>query len=256
MEIFLNYSDVRKCCLFAIDFHEARKSKYDFGNSKITRCQMDCIADVFEGKVGELAFKKIMEQGGVYVDIDFSINSGVCNTDNGQDFKLIQSREPKLKYDVKTIKPYSQWLLVEGHKLDPEIIKSDIYILISAEIPSNLENDISEIPVEDIFCKFRGFAFYQDFFDRNDKPYFSFNNHNIKRLYSPKFLKKCFNQARAKYGVINDRRQLYEFFNDVRIEMNPFLNVGLKAPANYGIPIMWIRKDINELIKIILADEI
>ncbi len=254
MKVILDRKDIRKCRVFAEKFINSEKSEKDFGNINILRDNTDRIADCFEGKVGERAFEKLCQAKGLKILIDYSIDVGIHNIDDGQDISELFGVKPKLKCDIKTAKSYAKWLVVESHKASPKLIKSDIYIFIKTDLPSDIEKNLDNINVEKVTCEFVGYAFYSDLFDINENPWFHFNNTTRTRLYSPKFIDFCYSKAKQKYGTITDRRQIYEFFYEARNNIEPFMNVKLKAPLNYGLPLNFLRKDIKALFNIIRKD--
>ena len=190
-DIKIKFDDIKSCLDFAEKFSNKGmdKSSKDFGsvsNRKIN----DMKADTFEGKIAEVAFKKFLEINSIKVgdplkiDVDFGIESGYMSIDDGQDIKAISYRglifSPKVKYDVKSTRMYSKWLLVESHKRDEKLIDPDVYVLVKVDLPRDLESNfdhaVNEILKKGMCkCEISGYAMKKDFYGDDGRPIFIFN---------------------------------------------------------------------------------
>ncbi len=255
MKILVPSEDAKKCYKFAKEFAaiENEKSGLDFGSKK-NRNYIDKIADITEGKLGEAAFSILMRRFGIDYLPDFSIKKGRLNTDEGQDVNVIKLNGANYniskKVDIKTAKKHCQWLLAEKHKF-----WADIYILIGIDLPAQIEQDLKLLLKhleQDINCEFRGYAFKQDFYDSHNEIWFNFSEKTP--LLKPKFVKGLINKAR-KEDENYIKATLLEYYSKSKISNNDrFMNVKLKAPLNYGLPVFLIRKNINILKDILLDD--
>jgi len=256
MKILVPSNDAKKCYEFAREFVSAEneKSGLDFGGRK-NRNYTDKIADAAEGKLGEVAFSILMRKFGIEYIPDFSIQKGRLSTDDGQDVSLIkligEDQSLSTKIDIKTAKMHCQWLLAEKHKF-----WADIYVLFGIDLPAEIEHDLKLLLKHlenDIECEFKGYALKRDFYDSQDEIWFNFAEQSS--LLKPKFIKELIRQAEEKNGNYT-KAVLKEIYTSSRIPIcDRFMNIKLKAPVNYGLPVFFIRKDIEGLISLLICDD-
>jgi len=246
--ITVDKEDVADCLKFAVEFvcPAYSKSGLDFGNSSIPRSDVDRIADCAVGKIGELAFKKLCISNGFNIDVDFILNVGRHAIDFGQDVEAVEvdgEMKPLLPLvDIKTTKNYGSWLLLEEHKFWASVV-----VLMTVEVPRNIESDLTPFNKK-ILCKFKGYAFFADFFDPTGKPWFDFYENS--KLISPKAVTYMYESAIKKFGSITSKKQLLDvcgacmekFGNDFFVK-----STKLKCPHQIGLPLSFLRKSNSDL---------
>lgn len=226
---------------FAIDFSNADKSMGNFGSKK-SRSKKKIIDDVFEGKLGEFAFKEICSEYGLDITLDNKIVNGKKNNDNGQDIIRINGCIPKNKYDIKTSKEWSKWFIIESHKANENIIKPDMYIMLKVNLDS-------------YYSYYMGLILFEDLFDSNGDPWFEFDDKNRNRLYNPHFVEVCYYKALEEYGEVTKRIQIYRFMVKLKGEYEVYMKNGyLDASKNYALPLFLIDKKIESIINILKAE--
>lgn len=236
---YLNKSEISSSFDFAEKATYGRsQSKRDFG-SQIIRTQKDQIADISEGKMAEIGFKHFLETNfRVDVEIDFNHYSELHEIDFGSDIEEIKCSDgnPRIctyKIDVKTTRPYSQWLLVEGHKF-----WSNAYVLVKTDLPRNYERDPYSIAKSDVKTEITGFAYHYDFIDPlTKKPWIGYSRGDC--LLNPKDI-----PLKNPPAPVNVKELLQN--STIRT-----LGLPLKSPTNYGIPILWLRNERKEWEKLI-----
>jgi hypothetical protein len=205
------------------------QSVRDFG-SGIVRSQYDQIADIAEGKIAELGFMQFLKKNfNLETVIDFNHYESIKVTDLGNDMELYIDRGEKristFKVDVKATKPYSKWLLVEGHKF-----WANAYVLIKTELPRCCESDPYASIKGKIKVEVVGFAYYTDFIDPiTRKPWIEYSSGD--ELIDPAYL------TFASPILVKDYVQTHSV---VRLQCT------LKSPSNYGLPVSHLRKDKDE----------
>lgn len=256
MKILIPASDAKKCYDFAREFVSAKnkKSSLDFG-SNINRNYTDKIADAAEGKLGETAFSIMLKKLGIDYFPDFSITKGRLNTDEGQDVEAVKlnGKEHILskKIDIKTAKMHCQWLLAEKHKF-----WADIYVLFGIDLPAEIEYDLTLLLKhleKDVQCELKGYALKRDFFDSQDETWFKFTADSS--LLKPGFVKEIIAEAKNQNEKLS-KTLLMKYYSSSNVpESDRFMNVKLKAPINYGLPVFLIRKDIDGLKRLLLSKD-
>lgn len=169
--------EISKCMSFAVSFSDAKaqKSSKDFGSKTAEIRELNSkVADTMSGKHAEYAFMKLCKSWVIDITIDFDISSGKLNVDDGQDVTTVEYITNKIKCDIKGAKQFAQWLMIESHKIDENIINADIYIFIRLDIPSEVRKDLSLLNKNTIKATFSGYALRSDFFDSNFTPWFEY----------------------------------------------------------------------------------
>ena len=263
--ITLNKEDIQKCRSFAEKFasFEAEKSDLDFGSiTNMSRDLIDKTADIMTGKLAEVAFNKFCELSEFKIGIDFDIYKGRLNIDNGQDITSFQGKANKIKCDIKGTKHFAQWLLVEEHKINEELIFSDIYIFVKLILPQGVEKNLNLFNKKKIDSSIVGYAFKEDFFDRNNKPWFHY-----KEARSPLtgyFAKQIIIKAIESAGTVNnlEKKDLIKSFRKLRKGIDSgihFLKMKQKAANNYGLPVDFLRSsdaDFHFLFNLLLQQQL
>lgn len=261
--ITLTKNEIQKCISFAEEFasNKAEKSSNDFGSTNIrTRDLTDKTADTITGKLAEFAFMKFCQINDIKIEIDFDISDGRLNIDNGQDIVSFQGKENNIKCDIKGAKHFAQWLMVESHKLDEDLIIADIYIFVKLNLPKGVEQDLELFNESQIDAEIVGYAFKEDFFDSEGNPWFHYKAGN-----SPlrmKYVKKIVNESKnnldnsdelKKSDLVENYRRLIKNNKDNDI----FLKMTQKAAHNFGLPVDYLRSSDIQLKKLftLLSDQ-
>ena len=257
MKFQISKTELEEIFQFSTDFIQSGKSGLDFGNSELQRGDIDKIADVAEGKIGELVFKKFCDSHNVEIGLDFKITPGKHAIDFGQDVEGVKiNGEVQIlipRIDIKTSRSYSNWLLLEDHKLWASII-----VFVTVNLPKNTEQNLDAFFSQPISGEFRGFIYWFDLFDEGNQPWFEYTNQEPKnRLLNPIFVKQMFLEAEKDDRLVRDRKQLVETFHKVKSDFSHekiFIGGPLKCPRQYGLPVFLIRKNeqqIKDLMSII-----
>ncbi|KFI04775.1 hypothetical protein P8852_05890 [Bacillus spizizenii] len=246
---------IRKCYKFALDAWEKRsQSQKQFGTGAI-RKKNEFIADQLSGKLAECLFKLIVEDQyeNVQVQLNFTHYPDPLQTDNGDVSIYVDGELLSSRIDIKGSSHRAQWLLVEEHKfkdLSTGKPLSDCYVMIrfSESMPTSqtLRNNPQQIlEVQEISGEITGWANHSDFLSPADnKEWFVFERGQRpwKRQVLPspfypndlKHLKNCIKSSIKKKGFTD---------NDI------YLSVPLDAKINIGLPIYWLRTDLNMLLQ-------
>ena len=217
------------------------QSGIDFGNLNYPRTMWDRIADCFEGKVAELAFQQFAKQRwSLDLYVDFDIYEGKHSHDYGDDVVLLRDGErasAASKIDIKATRPGSQWLLVEEHKF-----WSQAYVTVRVKLPRDIETNsahMRDILDAEIVCELVGFAERGTIANEGDggiEPIFLFRAGD--RLFDNRFLRRVRNEHRS------NRRYV-----DACLRNEDLRRIGppLRAPVNYGVPMIWLSQDWDRL---------
>lgn len=182
--------------------------------------------DWMTGKLGEMAFAKHMtETYGIVIEVDFDIVTGRKNVDHGQDIVSVNGQKTNFRFDIKTTGRLSQWLLVEGHKMDDHVISSHVYILMRGDY---LEKNGVDENADTVGFSRPLVATRPDFFHGIDLPYFPY-------VAGERLLRD-----RPSKAVPNGLSRKFEFLQDARnADMSDIPDLGprLESPTNLGLPI-------------------
>jgi len=127
--IFCNREDYKKCFRFAVEAYYSTMTRADFNRGK-QRDVGEFLTNQIQGKLGEIAVKKMMSKHGVEIELDFTITGQIPS----QDITKISTRKriwdnPALKVSIKTTKLKNVMLAVpENEALLPDR-RSNLYIL-------------------------------------------------------------------------------------------------------------------------------
>ena len=220
---------------------EDNQSGIDFGNLSFPRKMWDRIADCFEGKVAELAFQQFAKRTwGLDLYVDFEIYEGQHSHDFGDDVVLLhQNKRIKTasKVDIKATRPGSQWLLVEAHKF-----WSHVYLAVRVKLPTDIETNPKHMQAlleKPVACDLIGFAERAAIADESGAtpvPFFPFRAG--ERLFANRFLDRVRNEHRSNRRYINAC---------LRNEGPRRIGPQLRAPLNYGLPLIWLSQDWDRL---------
>jgi hypothetical protein len=230
---------------------ESQKSSSDFGSINVgKRVLTDKTSDTMTGKLAEYAFMKFCRQNGLDINIDFEITNGKLNIDDGQDISEVNGKPNIIKSDIKGSKNYSQWLMVESHKISKHLICADLYILVKLNLPSGVEKDLSLCKKECIETEFAGFALKTDFFDIKSEPWF-------KYLYDSSPLKTSFveqivNHAKSslKQGETLSKLQFRNAYRALKYNFTKekmYMGMKQKANENFGLPVKYLRSSDDQV---------
>ena len=220
------------------------QSKRDFGSNRM-RGVDDNTVDIVEGKLAEVGFAKFYhEKTGNSVELDFKIYLDQLTIDYGNDLdKIFVGTAPhlvKCKIDIKATRAFSKWLLVESHKF-----WADAYVLCKINVPTDSEENIEKflefINTNGVTVDVAGFAYHFDLIDNNSKePFIAFNQN--ERMFRPERLNDI--QDWTPSGI---KKYISEHPADFE-SMGP----QLKAPKNFGMPIIKLRQSTVEWNKLFL----
>ena len=247
--VVVTQTEVQTCLEFAKQFtsNSSQKSDLDFGHSNKPRDSTDSFADAATGKIGELAFQKVCAKLNFKISVDFQITAGRHNIDYGQDIPEIEvggkSHTPLISIDIKTVKGFSHWLLLESHKHWASVL-----VLITTDLPSDAEKDLTAFN-KDVKCEFIGFAYLLDFYDSSGVPWFSYKEGG--KLLSPSFVDKLYKEAVDKHGIVTLRKQLTTAYKELPQTTEIVIGPPLKCPLQVGLPRKFLRKSENELIELL-----
>lgn len=232
----------RRAFTFAEDIASKQaQSKRDFGSEKV-RGRADFIADTVEGKLAEEGFASFLLQNyGIQSKVDYDIYADKTETDYGNDLQEImtggKNRIALFKVDIKSTRPYAQWMLVERHKFI-----ANVFVMVSI---SGMKDDWEKDPYASKNCKLWatvvGFAYYTDFIDiESRKPWFLFKQGDP--LIREKDVRAVIThlQERIKVTPFTVKRRLQVHISKGKIKP---MNVKLKSPINYAIPKAWLRNE-------------
>lgn len=247
--VVVTQTEVQTCLEFAKNFtsNTSQKSDLDFGHSNKPRDSTDSLADVATGKIGELAFQKVCVKLNYKVGVDFQITAGRHNIDYGQDIPEIEvggrSLTPLISIDIKTVKGFSHWLLLESHKHWASVL-----VLITTDLPSDAEKNLTAFN-KDVKCEFVGFAYLLEFYDSRGIPWFTYKEG--MKLLSPSFVDKLYKKAIDNHGIVTLRQQLTMAYKE--LGQTTKINIGppLKCPLQVGLPRNFLRKSESELIELL-----
>ncbi|MEW6996235.1 hypothetical protein AADZ86_00815 [Colwelliaceae bacterium BS250] len=253
LKVTLYKEEIQKCIDFGKRFADIKnqKSSLDFGsNAVIKRDITDKIADTIAGKLGEYAFMKFCSNHGLLIKIDFDITKGKLNIDNGQDISLENNRILKTKFDIKESKKNAQWLLIESHKINENIISADVYILVKVDLPKDIESNLNAFNINEINAEISGYALKSDFFDSSGFPWFRYK-HSMSPL-KIKFVDAiCYKAIQDKADKTQlSKKDLITAYKGIKDNFYPtdqFLNMTQKAELNFGLPASKLRKKDEEL---------
>lgn len=228
--IWIDEDTVARCFLFAQRFCRADKDGRDFGATE--RNLNDRIADCAHGKIGEVGLAKIIQRHGYPAAVDMGIWEG---GDGGSDILLYDN---PVSLDVKAVKGFSSWLLVETRKAD-----SDVYALMRTDLDGDIEKHPEKIkgPVR---CQFLGFSPLSGFVHpETGIPYFRYRKGD--RLYHPRFIQYLLRKASGKVTRIPE-------VLEACVEKSPAYRlkcgVPLKCHDQLGLPEVMLSKDVRALV--------
>ncbi len=248
---------IKKCYDFAVHaWNNSSQSQRQFGTEE-PRQRNSFIADQLSGKLAECLYRAIIEDRypNVKVHLDFEHYLDPLHTDNGDVKIYVDGNLVPYRIDIKGSSHRAQWLLVEGHKfrdLNTGSPLADCYIMIrfSESMPTSrdLRNNPEQIlEIQEISGEITGWAYYNDFFSQADnREWFIFKRGDYpwKRRVLP-----------HSSDSINDLNHLQNYIR-YRIRTRRltntdiYLSVPLDARINTGLPIHWLRTDINELLQL------
>lgn len=250
----INKNEIQNCYNFAeVAWKNRSQSVQQFGTDE-PRTREAFLADQISGKLAELIFKKEIEQRypGVKVYLDFNHYLDPLHTDNGDVTIVNNGLTVPYQVDVKGSSKVAQWLLVERHKFfDFQTQKpmADRYVMVkfsngmptSSELRANPERILT---LDHVRGEIVGCANHAEFISSKDnEPWFSFLKG--ERLIGPKFLPH-------KASYLNDIRHLKNYINKMQqIKQAKGIHIGpkLDATMNYGLPIKWLNKNFDILLK-------
>jgi hypothetical protein len=224
---------VNKCLTFAKAFQMAQKDDRDFATS--SRDYLDRLGDCAQGKIGEVAICEILKSLGYRVSVSWEVWIGSLRDDGGSDLSL--NGDPLL-VDVKTIRGYGSWLLVETRKASN---LDQIYCLIRAKLPSDIEKHPESIR-GDVECEFVGFTTLRGFYSPDTRrPYFRFFQGD--RLFSLGFMKylgfMTENHAVRIPTMLDRAVSSYG--------RNIYIDTRMKSHDQVGLPEIFLNKDIHKM---------
>ena len=263
-EVVLNKTEIQQCVSFGKKFSttKANKSSRDFGSKVVDlRGITDKQADTIAGKLGEYAFMKFCGAYGLSIEIDFSVVNGYKNIDDGQDISLVNGHMIQTKFDIKESKKYSQWLIVESHKIDKNLLLADVYISVKVDLPTNIESNLEAFNKDSITAEIAGYAFKDDFFDLTNIPWFRYKA-GMSPL-KPQFVEQIYNNAIKNIDNLesltkSDMVLSYQEIKEKLAKNDKFLNMSQKADLNFALPVYKLRNtddDIKQLFDIIKKDQ-
>lgn len=217
-------------------YKDNNQSNKDFATNE-ARDPNDSLADTINGKLAEEAFRLFLRNNyNIMQEIDYVIYPGTRKTDGGKDFTLPGG----FKVDVKGTRNYSQWLLETKFKFDRYI--PDIYVLVKNTLPRNFENNPLYIldQQKSVSSLIVGYVHRFELFDSKGNYLFLFNQND-----------SLFKLPSSFVFIKHNRREFMEECRDKIILMDEQgvlkkLQVRLKAKANVGFPIQWLRKSRDE----------
>lgn len=253
--IIINQDGISSIKDFAIQFSKAGKTLSNFGTfgPNITRDEIEQFVNTVNGKIGELAFKEFAnKEFNEQIDIDLEVWDGHSNCDGGQDIKTIEGKAPSAIVDIKQSKRKSQWLAVEQHKIDGSISSADVFILVTTENECSFTENTQQIEwPSEVSCLIEGFAFREDFFDREKNPFFKFFQGN--RLYRKNFvvhtlslLDYTFLSSDLQSAIAATKRKFG--YDNEKI----FLAGELDAHTNIALPKFLLRKSKNDFLNLFI----
>lgn len=245
----INETDIRACYDFAERaWQRESQSQKHFGG--FLRSRDDFIADQTEGKLAEIALSKFLSRLGVKTLLDFQHYSGQQNTDHG-DVALGVSSTTRAKVDVKSSSAKAQWLLVEDYKffqIGTRRLASDVFVMVcfDSSFPGNkvLRRNPGILLQKRYKAFIEGWALSQDFFAPGTNEFW-FEWPKGTRPYRSRVLPQSYPTS---------KQELMEHLKITipRAESNEeptVISMPLDANLNYGLPIVWLRRDWNAFVK-------
>ncbi|OES43344.1 hypothetical protein [Domibacillus iocasae] len=251
---FITNETIRYCYDFAVyAWENSSQSKKQYGTEEI-RARNEFVADQLTDKLAECLFKAIIEEhySNIQVQLDFSHYTDPLHTDNGDVNMYIDRNLLPVRIDIKGSSHRAQWLLVEEHKfkdLKTGAPMADCYIMVRfsenmpvSRILRNNPERILSIPA--ISGEITGWAYHHDFFSSKDnQEWFVYNKGDrpLKRKVLP-YASNRVNDLNHLHNYINKRIRTQGF-----TEADIYLSVPLDAKKNMGLPINWLKTDLNVL---------
>lgn len=251
-EVNLDEEELTQIIDFGKNFSNAGKTLSNFGafGENITRNEIKQFINTINGKIGEFAFKKFAHREfQEEIEIDLEVWDGYANVDGGQDIKLINGKTPPVNVDIKQSKHFAQWLAVEKHKIDGRTSAADVFILVltEEECKYDYKSQKAIFPTK-LKCIVQGFAFIEDFFDADKKPFFEFLQK--EKLYSEVFVKKVLSKMESDFFQYDLKKTIEDTKRDWDININMYLNVELDAASNICIPKYLLRNSENDFLNL------
>lgn len=237
-----NYTDM--VIEFAKKFWGAGKSSRDFGSEDDRKSESDKLADTISGKLAEIAFSLFAKREfSIDIELDFDITEGKLEIDNGQDIKLIDSKEPSCRADIKGSKKIARWLLVEQHKICDLIIDSDFYISVSLDLPPDIEEDWNKfMQMKAISARVDGYIKKRLFFDKHSIPWFDYIRGS--RLYSVSYVEYILNSMVRPFLANDLKNSLLGKTKEFNGKI--YMGGSLKATRNIGMPKQYLKSEKND----------
>lgn len=236
----LGPDSIERAFSFAEDLWEKKaQSPKNFG-STAGRSKFDFIADTVEGKLAEEGFRIFLNTNfQIDTRIDYDIYPGMHEIDYGNDLQQFSVQgKPKLgivKVDIKSAREYSEWLLIEGHKL-----WADIFVLATLTgLSKNWERNPYDSKNHKITVSIAGFAYFTDLIDNaTKKPWFTFASG--RNLVNPNSIYEIISRLRRNNSLspsaISQSIDVGRANGTVSM-----MNVYLKASSNHGMPKRMLR---------------
>lgn len=230
---------VDKALSFAVGITSTNsQSTLDFSNPEINRTSsVDTTADTVEGKLAEMVFARFLRHNfDIKIKLDLRIYNDKDIIDYGQDLDYLEidgiKYSSRNRIDVKGTRSYSKWLLIEKNKF-----WADAYVIGLMNLPRNFEHDISCLKNKSVKGTIAGFGYHFDIMDQlTKKPWFKFVAGS--KLFNPEVLENI----KKDPDWSPDKLTAWLSKN---LDDKDYLNVNLKSRVNYGLPISWLRNDLE-----------
>lgn len=254
--VTVNATQIRQCYNFAVTaWNNSSQSQKQFGTSE-ARSRNSFVADQILGKLAEYVFKNTVEDEfeNVSVELNFDHYLDQLETDEGDVQIYVENELIPMRIDIKGSSYMAQWLLVELHKfkdLQSGNALSDRYVMVkfAENVPDNKtlrENPEQILEFNEINGEVIGWVNHSDFISKKDnEEWFTY-----RRGERP-LRKRVLPQSKQK---VNDIKHLRNYINKVKRDKNitdgeACLNVVLDAEINVGLPIHWLKMDLEELLE-------